>query len=173
MTRAAAEGAYGGYAGTVRALRVVSGQGTYVASSNTVTAEPPRFMLFDTTNYWQQQVYVGGGVVDVALFGLWHQGAEVRAVGNSGAILARASNGSWNVEGTPANAKVQLRGIDGRNVNDLWAVGEGGVILHRTNAGWSLAPLVARQGLAAVVVDQLTGQAWAVGAGGTILHYNP
>lgn len=166
--------AFGGYSGTVRALQLL-GQDAIVASSNEAGGEAPAFVrIVPSPRQVVPQVDGNGQAITVALYGLWGAGTEMRAVGFDGTVLLRGSNNDeWITETTPSDAKGRLYAIAGRNSNELWAVGEGGIILSRTAAGWTRKPFVSRQSLTGVAVDPGTGQAWAVGAGGAILHYTP
>lgn len=166
--------AFGAYTGTVRAGQLL-GQDAIVASSDeTGGGEAPAFVrIVPSPRQVLPQVDGNGQAISVALYGLWGTGTEMRAVGFGGTVLLRGNNNDeWTTETTPSDAKGRLLAIAGRNSNELWAVGEGGLILGRSNTnGWTRQPFVARQSLTGVAVDQNNGQAWAVGAGGAILHY--
>jgi type II secretory pathway pseudopilin PulG len=64
-----------------------------------------------------------------------------------------------------------LRGIDVVSVNDIWAVGNNGVILHYNGSTW--ASVSSPVGTILYKIDMVSAtDGWAVGASGVILHYN-
>ncbi|MBN2493089.1 MAG: hypothetical protein JXR96_00755 [Deltaproteobacteria bacterium] len=64
-----------------------------------------------------------------------------------------------------------LRGVDGISDSDLWAVGEGGMILHWNGTNWTIVESGVRESLADVWVTS-ADDAWAVGTDGTVLHWD-
>ncbi|MBK6535930.1 MAG: hypothetical protein IPF99_42285 [Deltaproteobacteria bacterium] len=63
-----------------------------------------------------------------------------------------------------------LYGVWGAAPNDVWAVGEGGTILHWDGARWSSIPSNTTATLRSVW-GASAGDVWAVGDNGTAVHY--
>ncbi len=95
------------------------------------------------------------------------------AVGYDGSILrhtgAFGATGVWTVAPSPTDNS--LHAVTMLSLNDGWAVGSGGVILHWNGTEWTGVPSPTRQML--YDVDMASpNDGWAVGLGGTILHWN-
>ncbi len=77
---------------------------------------------------------------DFVLRAVWGTGTDhLVAVGNKATIIERhvdAADGAWTLE----NQNVELdtlNGVWGASIDDVWAVGAYGAIMHRTPAGWN------------------------------------
>ena len=68
-------------------------------------------------------------------------------------------------------ASPNLRSVSGSGAKDVWAVGDGGVILHFDGKAWSPSPSGTKENLTGVHATAPT-DAWACGDKGTILHWN-
>lgn len=65
-----------------------------------------------------------------ALFGVFGTSlADLRAVGANGVIVARGEDGRWRAQ--PRMASSSLHAIHGLPSGEMWAVGDGGSVLHR------------------------------------------
>jgi hypothetical protein len=106
---------------------------------------------------------------------VWMSGSSAGwIVGGAGTALALLNGAVWQPVST-AGVTVDLLDVWGSAVDDVWAVGQGGTILHWRSSGWALASIGAEGG----VINELRGiwgsgpkDVWAVGAQGTILHYD-
>jgi len=78
--------------------------------------------------------------------------------------------GSWSWRAVALSHPNTLHGLWGSSESDVWAVGNGGLILHHDGKAWGSVPSPTSTDLNAVWG---AGQAvWAVGDGGTILRRN-
>ncbi len=111
---------------------------------------------------------------NATLNGIWGIASpyDVFAVGDDGAgggkILhlaggAPTQSNAWTEETLPAGTPA-LFGVSGTSVNDVWAVGSGGVILHRAAGGWTADPTAPSGAQLRGVYAPSTSQAIAVGA---------
>ena len=64
----------------------------------------------------------------------------------------------------------RLLSVWGRATNDVWAVGEGGAIVHWDGRVWTLSDSGTLDTLDTVWGDS-AGDTWVAGASGTILHH--
>lgn len=96
------------------------------------------------------------------------------AVGDAGTILRGSDDGtSWSPELSGITA--DLHGVFAQDRNNVFAVGDGGVILHFDGSDWSLMQSPVTTDLYAVYAqssDETFAEAYAVGAGGRILEYS-
>jgi hypothetical protein len=65
-----------------------------------------------------------------------------------------------------------LRGVWGRAANDVWAVGDGGTILHWDGNAWSSKFASGTSNALFSVWGNSSNDVWSVGAGGTIIHWD-
>ena len=70
-----------------------------------------------------------------------------------------------------AGKRPALLGITGTSKSDVWAVGEGGTVLHFDGMAWSNPTSGTLATLRAVWADA-KDDAWAVGDGGVVLHFD-
>lgn len=75
----------------------------------------------------------------------------------------------WCLDGSPVSTK--LNGVFALSSDDVFAVGDGGVILRRTGGTWSVMTSGTTNNLRGVWAASAS-EAWAVGASGTILKWN-
>ena len=109
------------------------------------------------------------------LRGVWTSGATAGwVVGGGGTTLALLNGTAWQAVPT-GGVSVNLLDVWGSKVDDVWAVGEAGTILHWRGTMWTLVPNGGDGGMS----NALRGvwgsgpkDIWAVGTGGAILHYN-
>lgn len=73
-------------------------------------------------------------------------------------------------EVAPPPTSADLRDVWRSEQGDVWAVGQGGTIVHLEHAGWKLEPSGTTEDLNGLTGDQESGELWAVGARGTVLH---
>ena len=120
------------------------------------------------------QIFVGDGTrwsaaasgTDCMLHGVQAIARDrVIAVGERGCIM-QWDGRAWSRAETDTTSG--LLAVSGAR-NDLWAVGEGGTIVHCVEGRWLRASSPVRTDLHAVSV-LAPGQAWAVGADGCVLH---
>lgn len=104
--------------------------------------------------------YVGGYAGDLG-GGAW-------AVGERGLVLTWDRAGKWNQ--VPALTNATLRAVCATREDDVWAVGDGGVIIHSDKSGWRQVASPTTEDLVAIYFGP-TGIGWAVGAAGTTLRY--
>jgi len=109
------------------------------------------------------------------LHAIWTSGNSAGwIVGGAGTALALLNGIVWQPIST-GGITVDLLDVWGSAVDDVWAVGQGGTILHWRTSSWALVSNGADGGM----TNELRGvwgsgpkDVWAVGAGGTILHYD-
>ena len=92
-------------------------------------------------------------------------GGGFGAAGWNGTVLRRTASGEWAV-GTTSPLLFDAAGFAGQ----LYAVGEGGVVVRDAGTGWNPLPVPAKRPLFAVTEDQ--GTLLAVGDAGTIVRYD-
>ena len=63
-----------------------------------------------------------------------------------------------------------IRGLWTLAPNDIWGVGDGGLLIHFDGSGWTPNPAVTTKDLRAIWASG-SNDIWAVGATGTVLHY--
>jgi photosystem II stability/assembly factor-like uncharacterized protein len=104
--------------------------------------------------------YVGGYLGDL--------GGGVWAVGDNGTVFC------WNKRDGWKQAELQvsstLRSVSGFREDDIYCVGDGGVIVHWNGHRWSRIDSLTNQDLLAVHFGS-RGIGWAVGTGGTTLRH--
>lgn len=94
-------------------------------------------------------------------------GAKAFAIGEEGVAMIR-SGGTWSLSDTGTTAA--LHGISGSGTDDVWAVGEGGTVVHYNGSEWKVEDDVpTTQTLWAVFVPE-QGVIYAVGSGGTAIR---
>ncbi|MSP61801.1 MAG: hypothetical protein EXR72_16000 [Myxococcales bacterium] len=99
------------------------------------------------------------------LLALWAGGPnDLFVVGDEGKIARY--DGMWNADGPPNFVKI-LNGVSGNGKGDVYAVGEGGAVLHRKGGTWSEKSL---GGFAFDGVWSSGSTVIAVGEGGRIFH---
>ncbi|MHC5018991.1 MAG: hypothetical protein ACYTGX_02535 [Planctomycetota bacterium] len=105
------------------------------------------------------------------IYQLDHVTRDLTVVAGTGAAGYAGDGGPAGPNG--ALVSVDLNGVWGATASDVWAVGEGGVLLRYNGTSWSVyrAPV---EGAAALNdIHGVSGtDAWAVGDGGTLLHWN-
>jgi hypothetical protein len=82
----------------------------------------------------------------------------------------RACNGAWCWE-APAPLPFDAVSMFAVTATDVWAVGEGGVIMHFDGSRWSFVPSGTAEALDDIWMASAT-DGWIVGAGGTLLRWN-
>jgi hypothetical protein len=109
------------------------------------------------------------------LHGIWTSGnAAGWIVGGAGTALALLNGAVWQPIST-GGITVDLLDVWGSAVDDVWAVGQGGTILHWRTTAWALVSNGADGGMTSelrAVWGAGAKDVWAVGAGGTIVHYD-
>lgn len=98
-----------------------------------------------------------------------NKGGTVK-VGFAGRVCSVDNWCFWN----PLPQGNQLRGIWGAAPDDIWAVGDGGTILHYDGATWS-APVpigAATKNDLYTIYGTSAKDIWAAGANGTLIHYD-
>jgi len=79
--------------------------------------------------------------------------------------------GTWCTETAPVAATTRLFAVHARDSSDVWAVGDGGVILRRRNDTWTVVPSGTTSNLRGIWAAS-ANDAWAVGANATVLRWN-
>lgn len=100
-------------------------------------------------------------------YGIW--GTGPRDVWMVGSGVGRHYNGTeWS--DVRVGTQSTLRAIWGAAANDIWAGGDGGVMVHWDGARWTAFPSGTTQTIRAIVGFG-AGDIWAVGQGGACVHY--
>jgi hypothetical protein len=118
---------------------------------------------------WTTSKINSGGELD----SVWSNGAEAFAGGPDGQILHTINGGvDWVAQGMPENPIAHSMrtplGLWGSSGSDVWAVGDGGFILHYDGSAWSMERSNTMSDLRAVWGSG--SEVFAVGTGGLILH---
>lgn len=95
---------------------------------------------------------------------------EELAMAESAVAVPACASGTWCVEATPAGA-VTLHDVWAADANNVFAVGDNGTILRRSNGEWLAMPSATTASLRDVHGTSAS-DVWAVGQAGTVLHYN-
>ncbi|HEY4057551.1 MAG TPA: hypothetical protein VGM39_13125 [Kofleriaceae bacterium] len=85
--------------------------------------------------------------------------------------ISTCANGAWCIEQAPGGVTQDLQGVFAPDANHVFAVGNGGVILLRTNGAWQKMTSGTTEDFRAVWAASAT-DAWAVGHNGAIQHWN-
>jgi hypothetical protein len=100
--------------------------------------------------------------------GVWAAG-EKTTLPNKGNVIARYNAGSWSVV---FSTQTPIRDMWGTAADDIWAVGESGVVAHYDGAGWTESEIlngaVDLNGVWAAAADRY----YAAAAGGVIVFYD-
>lgn len=90
-------------------------------------------------------------------------------------LIAPCPVGQWCIETATTSDSTRvsalLRGVWAVSPDDVFAVGHGGTILHRTGSAWTVMPSGTTSNLHAVWAAS-SSDVWAAGAGGIVLHFN-
>src|SRR5262249_28258975 len=115
-----------------------------------------------------------GGIGGASSSDLWVVGFQF---GDSrhNVILHWTSAGGWETQTSPVPGPF-LSDVWGTSPTDVWAVGNGGTILHYNGSSWGAVPSNSTSNLAAIWGSSPT-DVWAVGYNtvamqGTVLHYD-
>ncbi len=95
---------------------------------------------------------------------------EELAMAESAVAVPACASGTWCVEPTSAGT-VTLHDVWAADANNVFAVGDAGAILRRSNGEWLAMP----SGTTASLRDvhgTSDSDVWVVGQAGTVLHYN-
>lgn len=92
--------------------------------------------------------------------------AAAREAWSAGACVATGDGWCW---GYPRPIGIKLNRLWGTSPSDVWAVGEGGTILHFDGARWSRVASGTNDSLVAIG-GRGPGDAWAIGKGRTVLR---
>lgn len=79
--------------------------------------------------------------------------------------------GTWCVETSPAASSTQLHAVWAASADVVFAVGDAGVILRRTNDSWTAMASGTRMNLRAIW-GVSSSDVWVGGAAGTVLHFD-
>jgi trimeric autotransporter adhesin len=96
---------------------------------------------------------------------------EGEELGVHEAALGACTTGQWCMERAAALEAPLLHGVFALNENDVFAVGDQGTILRRTNGAWAAMSSGTTNDLRGVWAAS-SSDAWAVGLDGTILRFN-
>lgn len=100
---------------------------------------------------------------------VWYDGRRAMVVGAAGAALVR-EQGTWRA--TPSGTSVIFRDLDGRAWEDLWAVGDSGVVRHFDGTRWAPVAVPVRRVTLRGVHARRGRTVWVVGDSGTIAHFD-
>ncbi len=106
---------------------------------------------------------------DARLNDVWASGEDAFAVGEGGALLRRDATNGWTA--LDAGTDVDLNGVAGTAINDVWAVGADGVALHYDGAAWTATDTGVTEPLWAVFAPG-SNAVYAVGNNGVAIYWN-
>ncbi|MFA5147284.1 MAG: Ig-like domain-containing protein [Candidatus Omnitrophota bacterium] len=95
-------------------------------------------------------------------------GGGAWAVGEEGLIFSYDKELGWQRMASPVTTT--LRAVAATREDDIWAVGDGGTIVHYDGTAWSQVASPTGQDLYGISFS-MTNSGWAVGANGTIIRY--
>lgn len=96
-------------------------------------------------------------------------GDEAFAVGQAGSIVHRTAAGEWVA--MESGVTVDLHGVAGSTLTDVWAVGDDGVALHYTGGTWDVVDAGTTKPLWAVFAPG-SSAVFAVGNNGTAVRWD-
>lgn len=108
---------------------------------------------------WEQ---IAGGVGESRFTAVWGASADSLLATGTDHVLMRSTRGQWTLEPAPPSASA-LYGLWGRAPNDVFAVGDNGLVIHFDGDAWS----VMTTSVNARLNDVWGGDAPAVYAAGT------
>lgn len=115
-----------GDAGVISALHLVSLTEVYAVGGS-------RVIRYNGVNW---MVWGEPGGQDATLYDVWVHDGTVFVVGSEGLVARREATAMiWTIDETDTTAT--LRGLFGRSAADIWAVGDGGTIMHHDGVAWS------------------------------------
>jgi len=107
---------------------------------------------------------------------LWGSGSEDVWVGGNSAASRTGTLSHWDGKtwtGAAGGPFPAIWNLWGAGPGDLWAVADGGSVLHHTSAGWTMHRAPADFRAALVGIWGSGGRdIWVVGASGAVLHWN-
>lgn len=86
-------------------------------------------------------------------------------------MISNCPNGTWCREDVPAGVTALIHSVDAADENHVFAVGDGGTILVRTNGAWTRMTSATTKNLRGVWAAS-ANDAWAAGQDGTVLHWD-
>jgi hypothetical protein len=107
------------------------------------------------------------------LMAVWTASSSVAfAVASNDSIYQVTGSLGWTpMMGNPTGDT--LYGVSGTSATDVWAVGQGGTILHLGTGNWgALATGAPATGLGAVYNTSVMNDVYALGANGLVIHYD-
>ncbi|MBX3159810.1 MAG: hypothetical protein KF773_27820 [Deltaproteobacteria bacterium] len=111
-------------------------------------------------------------VLTVLVFGCGVEQADDAAPEESQLVSElTCAAGAWCTETAPIAATTMLRSVWAADANNVFAVGDAGTIVRRTNGAWSAMTSGTTQTLKGVWGTSATN-VWAVGFGGTALRFD-
>lgn len=93
------------------------------------------------------------------------------ALSTSQGFVTACPAGTWCVETAPVSSSTLLHGVWAATADDVFAVGDGGTILRRTNDVWSAMASGTTSNLRAVWGSSST-DVWVGGASQTLIHFD-
>src|SRR5262249_17016800 len=126
------------------------------------------FLYFDGVQWTSRNI----SITDI-ITAMWGFGNSIFAVSQQdalgGSVYVFSPALGWNQETSQTGNG--FYGVGGTSFNDVWVVGEGGTIKHRTVSGWANSPSGTTAVLSGVWASGVDN-AWIVGDGGLSLHWN-
>src|SRR5688572_15218115 len=95
--------------------------------------------------------------------------AESLLAGQIHTTIPACPVGQWCVEAPPVDGAPLLHGVWAINAEDVFAVGDAGTILRRTNNAWTAMTSGTARNLRGVWASS-SSDVWATGGAGTVLH---
>jgi hypothetical protein len=86
-------------------------------------------------------------------------------------VLAPCAASTVCPDPVPVAATQGIRGLWTLAPNDIWGVGDGGLLIHFDGSGWTPNPAVTTKDLKGIWAAS-KNDIWVVGAAGTVLHYS-
>jgi photosystem II stability/assembly factor-like uncharacterized protein len=113
---------------------------------------------------------------DARIESVWAAGENAWAAADDGGLYAFDGT-AWQVvplplaDGGDGSMRPALHAVFGTAATDVWAVGDGGLVLHLGPSGWT-TPMSGSTAVLRAVYAFDKSNAWAVGDGGVILAYD-
>jgi len=106
---------------------------------------------------------------NVRLNDVYVDGSEAVAVGEDGAVVRRSGDGTWTA--VTVDTTVSLHGVSGTSMDDVWGVGNDGVVIHYDGSDWTTTTIGTSQALWAVYAAE-SDKVCVVGSGGVARRWD-
>lgn len=141
-----------------------------IDKNNIIAGDDDEIKYYDGTDWWSHRILNYDSFIDNSQDAWAQTSSEGFVVARAGRVYKFNNEEYWLTEmDTPTS--VDLHGVWGTTANNVYAVGNGGTILHYNGSVWVEINNPATQDLNAVWGND-SQDIYAVGKSGTIIHYD-